>query len=496
MFFFFAWGNKWIYKVKEEGLRVEKICPECDLRGIFFEVVPTKYFSIFGIPTAATETKKPLLECPNCHERFYIQQSDYLKAFKDSRRKIPANLQEESRDSLILRCENCNQKLKVPSTEKMLKVTCPTCKNTFNFHKGHKVIELYSAGSQDGVESKTVWWRRHSYLPVKMAVIASVLAIPIALHFWSERKPATIAPPIPTQTSIPAATNATEKPQTNSSPFRVTSVPKLPLLLELYLLNFEDMSPEYESAYKLDKKARKYYKSGKYNLAAETFKFAAEKFIDKETLSDKGRVYVKENRISSFENARYSYEMANERVNIEKINKVIEDNPNKSIPIAPLEPANPKRLPQGSSPFGPGIRGGHSTLTVDNGTESDALVTIFRFRDKDKKRHIRNFYVHQGRKWTAKELPAGQYVAKVAFGKDWNSKFRKFNFRRTFSETEPFEITETTSVRQNEDGQITETQFSKMSITLHKVPLGNFKSHEISEEEFMECLATPNLEIP
>jgi hypothetical protein len=47
------------------------------VRGKFFEVIPTKYFSIFWIPIAPTESIKSLLECPNCHERFYIQQNDY-----------------------------------------------------------------------------------------------------------------------------------------------------------------------------------------------------------------------------------------------------------------------------------------------------------------------------------------------------------------------------------------------------------------------------------
>lgn len=91
-------------------------------------------------------------------------------------------------------------------------------------------------------------------------------------------------------------------------------------------------------------------------------------------------------------------------------------------------------------------------------------------------------------------------MIKVAFGKDWNPKSRKqvltvkerthlFNFHRSFSKTEPFEITETTSIKQVEDGQQSETKFTKMSITLHKAPLGNFKSHGISEEEFMDTLS-------
>jgi len=145
-------------------------------------------------------------------------------------------------------------------------------------------------------------------------------------------------------------------------------------------------------------------------------------------------------------------------------------NPKKSMPIEPIEPKNPKRLPLGSSPFGRGIFSGHSTLTVDNGTGNDAIVKVIRFMDREQQ--VRNFYIHNGSKWTEKRVPPGQYVLRVAFGRDWNSKSRKFNFHRSFNETEVFQLTETTSVRET------------VSITLHKVPLGNFKSHEIIEEDF------------
>ncbi|MEA1949301.1 MAG: zinc-ribbon domain-containing protein [Thermodesulfobacteriota bacterium] len=144
---FIAWGSKWEYKVKKNGLRVEKMCPECDKRGEFFEVIPTKYFTLFWIKTAPTETKKPLLECPNCHERFYIQQSDYLSAIsrlsklnqkKDNVIHLPHSM-EKGIDGFIILCENCNQKLRVPQKDKMLKITCPSCKNTLYFKNGKKV---------------------------------------------------------------------------------------------------------------------------------------------------------------------------------------------------------------------------------------------------------------------------------------------------------------------------------------------------------------------
>ncbi len=155
-----------------------------------------------------------------------------------------------------------------------------------------------------------------------------------------------------------------------------------------------------------------------------------------------------------------------------------------SEPLSPLpsEPKNPIALPLGSSPFGPGIRSGHSILTVDNGTETDALVKLILFKNGEQ--HIRNLYIPEGKKWTAKKIPPGRYALRVAFGKDWDGSLRKFKYRRSFSETELFDIFEKISIESMQKGLFERTQFSKMTITLHKVLYGNFESHAISEEDF------------
>ncbi len=139
-----------------------------------------------------------------------------------------------------------------------------------------------------------------------------------------------------------------------------------------------------------------------------------------------------------------------------------------------IEPPIPQTLPLGSSPFGKGVRLGSSTITVKNGTERDALVKVVRLLRKDQL--IRNFYIPADTEFIASEIPPGEYVLRVAFGRDWNRTERKFNFRRAFSETEHFDITE----EDTGDG----IRFSRMTITLHKVVDGNFRSYEISEEDF------------
>ena len=136
MFLFVIWGNKWRHKTKGNGLRVEKFCPECDRRGEFFEVVPTEYFTLFFIPIFRLDTKKPLLECPNCHTRFYIQPQDYLSGVKTFSKSN--NDGEIKKEDCIIVCENCGKKLRVPRRDDRIKGACPSCRSTIYFQNGQK----------------------------------------------------------------------------------------------------------------------------------------------------------------------------------------------------------------------------------------------------------------------------------------------------------------------------------------------------------------------
>lgn len=163
-------------------------------------------------------------------------------------------------------------------------------------------------------------------------------------------------------------------------------------------------------------------------------------------------------------------------------NRVVEPLPDLRT-LEPVEPVNPVRLPIGSAPFRGGIREGRSTLTVDNGTEADALVKVIRLEFGEEM--VRNFYIPAGRKFNADELPPGSYVLRVAFGIDWDKAKKRFNFRRSFSETQTFEITERQWREYTEDGYVVNYEASDMRITLHKVLHGNFRTETISEKAFM-----------
>ena len=154
------------------------------------------------------------------------------------------------------------------------------------------------------------------------------------------------------------------------------------------------------------------------------------------------------------------------------------------VPIE-LEPVNPKHLKTGTAPFSGRIMSGHSVITVDNGTDTDSVVRIVRLRNGVQQK-VRNFYVRAHNKFSAKQIPPGNYILKTAFGVDWNSKERKFNFKNSFSKTETFAVDETTSTEITDDGEVERVKFSNLSITLHKVRHGNFHTQSIDENEFWQ----------
>ena len=152
-------------------------------------------------------------------------------------------------------------------------------------------------------------------------------------------------------------------------------------------------------------------------------------------------------------------------------------------PITTGPPANPKRLPAGFSPLGDRQLSGKSTLTIENGTEYDALVKAMMLVD-GKPSMVRNFYVPTQSNWTEEGMPPGSYILRFAQGLDWDAVMRKFTYHPTFGESIPFELAER-EWTENVDGRLhRKAIFDKKRITLHKVPHGNFPTEPIDEARF------------
>ena len=121
----------------------------------------------------------------------------------------------------------------------------------------------------------------------------------------------------------------------------------------------------------------------------------------------------------------------------------------------------------GLAPFGKGDHSGEISLTVENGTKTDAVVKLIRRAGK-KEVLVRNFYLPKGSKFTAKNLPEGTYVSREAYGSDWDAETRKFTKGRSFAQSE----------------ELVFKEGYDWTMTLHGVLGGNLKDKEIKESEF------------
>lgn len=158
-------------------------------------------------------------------------------------------------------------------------------------------------------------------------------------------------------------------------------------------------------------------------------------------------------------------------------------------PVTAGPPANPKRLPAGFSPLGDGHVFGRSSLTIENGTEYDALVKAMLLVD-GKPSMVRNFYVPAQSNWTETKMPGGNYILRFAQGLDWDAVLRKFTYKPTFGESVPFALTEREWTEQVEGRLYRKTSADNRRITLHKVPRGNFYTMTIDETRFAQYRRT------
>jgi hypothetical protein len=79
------------------------------------------------------------------------------------------------------------------------------------------------------------------------------------------------------------------------------------------------------------------------------------------------------------------------------------------------------QLNNGSSPldncFGKGLYGGNASLTIDNGSNTDAIVCLYNIETGQT---IRNEYVQKNSKFKISYIEEGNYKIRVFYGNDWN----------------------------------------------------------------------------
>lgn len=174
----------------------------------------------------------------------------------------------------------------------------------------------------------------------------------------------------------------------------------------------------------------------------------------------------------------------NATTNTEQLNRVnTSDNTNTDSysNTSTDSPYKGNQLTNGSSPlnacFGKGVYSGNATLTIKNGSSSDAIVCLY---SVSRGRTIRNEYVRKNTNFKISSIGQGYYKIRVLYGNDWNPTLEnhcgsKGNFETdvSFSEFDGEQYFE-----DNENG------YTIATVTLYTVSGGNARTSSISQSEF------------
>jgi hypothetical protein len=150
-------------------------------------------------------------------------------------------------------------------------------------------------------------------------------------------------------------------------------------------------------------------------------------------------------------------------------------------PTYEKSPYKGNQLSNGTSPFdtyfGKGIYNGNATLTIKNGSSSDAVVCLY---SVSRNQTIRNEYVRKNTNFTMSNIEQGYYKIRVLYGNDWNpilenSYGAKGNFESDVS------FSEFDGQQYFEDSY---TGYTIATITLYTVTGGNASTSRISQSDF------------
>ena len=147
-------------------------------------------------------------------------------------------------------------------------------------------------------------------------------------------------------------------------------------------------------------------------------------------------------------------------------------------PVPPVPEEATLRL--GASPLGPGIRKGHSLVTMENDTGDDAMVRLV-LVGTEGERMVRSVFLPSGKTFTATEVPPGSYLVKVALGSEWDLQAKRFRRPAGFAVSSGVELQEEATDRSLADGVVVR-RFIASEL---RVPLNRVLGTRITEAEFL-----------
>jgi hypothetical protein len=131
---FILFGAKTVKKPVKNGLNLRKRCDKCHYLSDLREHSYRQYFTLFFIPVFPISKGESSLVCNRCGASFYIQPEDYLRSQTESSFHTAGAVNKSSAsdsEKMVVVCEYCEGRLRIPMTGRRLLVTCPHCKRDF-----------------------------------------------------------------------------------------------------------------------------------------------------------------------------------------------------------------------------------------------------------------------------------------------------------------------------------------------------------------------------
>ncbi|MFB2877787.1 hypothetical protein ACE1CC_13110 [Aerosakkonemataceae cyanobacterium BLCC-F46] len=144
------------------------------------------------------------------------------------------------------------------------------------------------------------------------------------------------------------------------------------------------------------------------------------------------------------------------------------------LPVEPNPSRSPISLPNGTNIIPPQNLEGYGVLTVDNGTDRDAVVKLI---DRNSGDTLRFVYVQAKHQVTIENIPPGNCTFRFSTGTDWDRQTSKFLQNPSFSEfIQPLDFQRI----QTKDGE----KWRTYKVTLHPIFAGNAQTKPIGERDF------------
>jgi hypothetical protein len=131
---FLLLGASTVQTPVKNGLNLRKPCDSCRLLSDLREHSFREYFTIFFIPVIPISRGKSMLVCKRCGASFYIRPEDHLASEMESTVDSSTDTKKISApdaEKMVIVCDYCQGRLRIPMMGRRLLVTCPHCKREF-----------------------------------------------------------------------------------------------------------------------------------------------------------------------------------------------------------------------------------------------------------------------------------------------------------------------------------------------------------------------------